>query len=499
MQDTKKTDILVIGGGINGAGIARDAAGRGLSVTLCEMNDFAAATSSASSKLIHGGLRYLEHYEFNLVRKALIEREVLMALAPHIIWPLRFVLPHHKALRPAFLLRIGLFLYDHMGGRKLLPPTRKLNLHQTPQGAPLDDTFRLGFEYSDCWVDDARLTLLNVRDAADKGADILKGWRCTGAVRKDGLWHATLETADGTQQAVEAKAIVNASGSWAADIANKVDDTAGRKHALRLVKGSHIVVPRLYDGDHAYTFQEADGRIIFAIPYEQDFTLVGTTDVVFDGNPAEVSISSDETDYLCGAVGRYLKKKITPDQVVSHFSGIRPLVDDGEENASQVTRDYRLALSDQKGQAPLLSVFGGKVTTYRKLAEDAFDKLTPWFPNSRGNWTDTALLPGGDLDGLSHEAWTDRMQASYPWADPAMLARFTRQYGSLTPQILDGIPGTNGLGTHFGADLYEAELIYLRDKEWATSAEDALWRRTKLGLRLTKDQQDAVARWFRES
>lgn len=495
-NDTDTFDILIIGGGINGAGIARDAAGRNLSVALCEMEDFASATSSASSKLIHGGLRYLEHYEFSLVRKALREREVLLASAPHIIWPLRFVLPHHKKLRPTWLLRVGLFLYDHMGGRKLLPATKKLALSSDHRGVPLKSRFKVGFEYSDCWVDDARMTLLNVRDAADKGASIFKGWKCSSAQRMNGLWQATLMGSSGEIQTIKAKALVNAAGAWAASITNMAETDIKKRRELRLVKGSHIVVPKLYDGDHAYTFQEADGRVIFAIPYEVEFTLIGTTDVSYDQDASRVSASDDEIIYLCNVANDYFNKSITPDDVKWHYSGIRPLVDDGETDVSQVTRDYQLVASEKTESAPLLSVYGGKITTYRKLAEDALSKLAPWFPAAGPKWTEQATLPGGDMGGLSSKEWSTHLQAKYPWVKQDMLLRYARQYGSMSEEILAEYESVAEMGQYFGGTLYEAELRYLMRKEWAATAEDVLWRRTKLGLHLTNAEKTAVAEWM---
>lgn len=496
MSISDEVDLLVIGGGINGAGIARDAAGRGLSVALCEMNDFASATSSASSKLIHGGLRYLEHYEFGLVRKALIEREVLLAAAPHIIKPMRFVLPHHQDLRPAWLLRLGLFLYDYMGGRKVLPSTETVKLATDPRGEALQDQFKKGFEYSDCWVDDARLVILNVMDAANNGAQILKGWRCTSAERQEGVWKVELQSKTGKHQTLRTKALVNASGSWAAELANSFERSGSNRQTLRLVKGSHIVLPQLYDGEHAFTFQESDGRIIFTIPYEKDFTLVGTTDTAFTGDPSNVAIDDEEKQYLCTAVSTYFKKPVSTDQIVWDYSGVRPLVDDGETDASQVTRDYSLKLSTSADEAPLLSVFGGKVTTYRKLAEQALKDLSPWLGGNKQPWTAAAQLPGGDLPGMSRSRFRKMMQAQYDWAEPEMLARLVRQYGTQTTQILGECISEKDLGQYFGNTLYEAELRYLRDREWASTAEDALWRRTKLGLRLTSAEKEMVAAWF---
>ncbi len=496
MDDFDTKDMIVIGGGINGAGIARDAAGRGLDVTLCEKTDFASATSSASTKLIHGGLRYLEHYEFGLVRKALVEREILLKSAPHIIRPLRFVLPYHRALRPALLIRAGLFFYDHMGGRKILPATNQVNFRKSPKGKPLKAQFHIGFEYSDCWVDDARLVVLTIMDAARKGAEILKGWRCVSAKRCDGKWSVLLEDNAGRGRTIHAKTLVNASGALAAELANKFEKPSGSRNQLRLVKGSHIILPKLYDGDHAYTFQEADGRIIFAIPYELNFTLVGTTDMAFQGNPDDVKISASEVDYLCSAISGYLRKSVSPEHAVWQYSGVRPLVDDGEEDASQVTRDYILDLNDWDGRAPLLSVFGGKITTYRKLAEQALHDLSRHLPQCGPAWTADAILPGGDIGGLCHDDYIAELQHEYPWAGRELLARYTRTHGSHATDILANCANEADLGKRFGQGLYEKELCYFKDHEWASAAEDVLWRRTKLGLVMSATEKEAIANWF---
>ncbi|HET8727066.1 MAG TPA: glycerol-3-phosphate dehydrogenase, partial [Alphaproteobacteria bacterium] len=398
-------DVLVIGGGVNGAGIARDAAGRGLSVLLCEQNDLASGTSSASTKLIHGGLRYLEHYEFRLVREALVEREVLLRAAPHIIRPLRFVLPHNRHMRPAWLIRLGLFLYDHLGGRELLPGSRTLDLRSDPAGAPLDPRFTRAFEYSDCWVDDARLVVLTAVDAGERGATILSRTRCAGACRENGLWRVRLASTDGgakegakrgAEDEVWARSVVNAAGPWVVDV---LDGKLGRdtRHAVRLVKGSHIVVPRLFEGPQAYLFQSADRRVVFAIPYEAAYTLIGTTDVEYSGDPAEAAIDGEEVAYLCGVASSYLARPVTPDRIVWSYSGVRPLRDDGAADAAALSRDYVLDLDAPAGEAPLLSVFGGKVTTFRRLAEQAVDLLQRPLGAAGAPWTAGTVLPGGDL------------------------------------------------------------------------------------------------------
>jgi glycerol-3-phosphate dehydrogenase len=484
----ERVDVLVVGGGINGVGIARDAVGRGLSVVLCERDDLAAHTSSASTKLIHGGLRYLEQYEFGLVGKALAEREVLLRLAPHIIWPLRFLLPHQPHLRPAWMIRIGMFLYDHLGGKRTLEGSRKVDLRRDPVGAPLRDALTTGFGYSDGWVQDARLVVLNALDAAERGATILTRTRCVSARRVDGHWVAELD-AQGRRFTVEAQALVNAAGPWAV---NFLDDVAGLKHdyALRLVKGSHIVVPKLFEHDQAYIFQQPDRRIVFAIPYERDFTLIGTTDMEYHADPAQPRIDADEVAYLCEAANRYFKQAISPADVVWTYSGVRPLLEDEEDNASEVTRDYQLEL-DTAG-APLLSVFGGKLTTYRKLAEQATDKLIAQLGRKTPAWTASgAPLPGGDMPPF--EQALAQLRAARPWLPAPMAWRLVRNYGSRAERLLGDAASLQDLGAHYGADLYQAEVDYLRAHEWVVDADDLLWRRSKLGLRLTPAQQQHLA------
>ncbi|MHA7162714.1 glycerol-3-phosphate dehydrogenase, partial [Burkholderia pseudomallei] len=396
MTQQNRYDLLVVGGGINGAGIARDAAGRGLSVLLCEQDDLASHTSSSSTKLIHGGLRYLEYKEFGLVRKALQERETLLRAAPHIMWPLRFVMPHMPNLRPAWLIRVGLFLYDHLAKRELLPGSRGIDMRRHPAGAPLVDSIKRGFVYSDGWVDDARLVVLNALDAQERGARILTRTKLVSAERRDGQWHARLQRADGSTLDVRARAIANAAGPWVGEVLHGALGR-GAQHSVRLVKGSHIITPRLFDHDHAYIFQNPDKRIIFAIPYERDFTLIGTTDVEYRDDPSRVAIDRDETRYLCESINRYFKRKISPADVCWTYSGVRPLLEDeNADNPSAVTRDYRLELDDGEG-APLLSVFGGKITTFRKLAEEATDMLGGALGAARGAWTAGVPLPGGDI------------------------------------------------------------------------------------------------------
>ena len=484
-------DIAIIGGGVNGCGIARDAAGRGASVVLFEQGDLASATSSASTKLIHGGLRYLEHYEFRLVREALMERERLWAIAPHIIWPLRFVLPHHKGLRPAWLLRLGLFLYDHIGGRKKLPATRTLDLARDAAGRPLKDDGAKAFEYSDCWVEDSRLVVLNAMDAAAKGAAIHTRSRVVSADREGGLWRITSESG-GARKTVLAKALVNAAGPWVGEVLGGVV-RSNTKAAVRMVQGSHIVVPRLYEHDRCYIFQNADGRIIFAIPYERDFTLIGTTDRDFKGDPSAAKATPEEIDYLCAAASEYFREPVTPDSVVWTYSGVRPLYDDGASKAQEATRDYVLTLDAPQGQAPLLSVFGGKITTYRRLAESALEKLGPhaaWA--ARPTWTVTGTLPGGDFPVDGFEAQVDAIATAHPWLARKTAARLVRAYGTRARDILAGAGRVKDLGRHFGADLFEREVRYLMRAEWAEGAADVIWRRSKLGLRLTPEQQEAL-------
>ncbi|HUN44198.1 MAG TPA: glycerol-3-phosphate dehydrogenase [Acetobacteraceae bacterium] len=484
---TRLFDLAVIGGGINGIGIARDAAGRGLSVLLLEQGDLAGATSSASTKLIHGGLRYLEHYAFRLVRESLAEREVLWRAAPHIVGPLRFVLPHHPGLRPRWEIRAGLFLYDHLGGRKLLPPTRVVDLRRDPAGAPLRPGFTTGFEYSDCWVDDARLVVLNARDAAARGADIRTRTRCTAARNVDGVWQLVLE---GGAEA-HARVLVNAGGPWVARVLSSVGHTSAT--AIRLVKGSHIVVPRLYQHDRAYIFQNADGRVCFAIPYHDDFTLIGTTDEDHAGDPAVAVPSAEEERYLCAAVSEYLRQVVDPASIVWRYAGVRPLRDDGASKAQEATRDYVLELQAPPGEAPVLSVFGGKLTTYRRLAEAAMAKLAPFFPRLGGVWTAGAPLPGGNFPPDGVAALCDGLLRRYPFLSKPTGRRLVRSYGTLAAEMLGDARTVADLGQTYGADLGEREVDWLVRTEWAGTAEDILWRRSKLGLRLTADQARDLA------
>ena len=485
-------DVAIIGGGVNGCGIARDAAGRGASVVLFEQGDLAGATSSASTKLIHGGLRYLEHYEFRLVREALAEREVIWRAAPHIVWPLRFVLPHHEGLRPRWLLRLGLFLYDHLGGRKLLPATRSLDLRRDETGLPLQPRFRHGFEYSDCWVQDARLVVLAARDAADRGARILTRTRVTGARRDGNVWVVETRDADGVVGAVRARALVNAAGPWVADMLNGIL-AHHRPAAVRLVQGSHIVVPRLYAHDRCFIFQNGDGRIVFAIPYEDDFTLIGTTDRDYAGDPAGVAASEEEIGYLCSAASEYFRQPVRREDVVWTYSGVRPLYDDGASKAQEATRDYVLVLDDEGGQPPLLSVFGGKITTARRLAEAAIAKLAPMVRALKAPaWTATAPLPGGDFPVDGFDALVASLQAGRPWLPAALARRLARAYGTRTEALLGDAAALADLGEVFGADLTAREVDWLMSREWAVTAEDVLFRRGKLGLRLDAGQRAAL-------
>ena len=496
----RECDLLIVGGGINGASIARDAAGRGLSVMLCERDDLASHTSSASTKLIHGGLRYLEHYEFGLVRKALIEREVLLRSAPHIMWPLRFVMPHDPSMRPAWLVRAGLLLYDHLARRQVLPGSSGIDLRRHVAGAALQPRLTRGFVYSDGWVDDARLVVLNARDAADRGARVLTRTACIDATRAADRWRATLQGSDGRTFGVSARALINAAGPWAASFLGGQAHQSHRR-ALRLIKGSHIVVPRLFEHDHAYIFQSPDKRIVFAIPFEAQFTLIGTTDLEHHGDPGAVSIEPAEVDYLCGLVNRYFRRPIKAADVVWQYSGVRPLLDDESGDPSAVTRDYALEL-DRAG-APLLSIWGGKITTSRKLAEEAVDALLPALGLRRAAWTHGAFLPGGDLSAvigpasrpdLDFERFVQRCAERRPWLAAPLLRRWARAYGSRMDRLLDGAGSIAQLGAAVVPGLHEIEIDFLRRDEWVGSAQDLLWRRSKLGLHLTADQRETVAR-----
>ncbi|MBL4666840.1 MAG: glycerol-3-phosphate dehydrogenase [Sneathiella sp.] len=489
-------DIFIIGGGINGCGIARDAAGRGYSVALCEMNDFASGTSSKATKLVHGGLRYLEHYEFRLVREALSEREILWAMAPHIIWPLRFVLPHHKGLRPAWLLRLGLFLYDYIGGRKKLPATRTLDLTTADAGVPLKPLFSKAFEYSDCWVNDARLVVLNAQDAVQKGAQVVTRSPCIKAERSNGIWSITTrDTKTGVEKTQTARVLINASGPWVDTVLNgPVGEISAQN--VRLVQGSHVIVPKLFDHEQRYIFQNADERIIFAIPYEQDFTLIGTTDHDFKGNIDDFNIAADEVSYLCDAASEYFTEVVKVEDVVWSYSGVRPLYDDGASKAQEATRDYVLRQDGLNGEAPLLNVFGGKITTYRRLAEAMMVKVENILGARGPRWTATSTLPGGNFPMEGFSSLVDEYLKNYPFLARKTVARFIRSYGTNTVRILNGASSKSDMGQCFGADLTEIEVLYLMENEWACTAEDIVWRRSKLGLQLSTEEISALDQWM---
>jgi glycerol-3-phosphate dehydrogenase len=512
------TDLFVIGGGINGCGIARDAAGRGLSVTLAEMNDLGSATSSASTKLFHGGLRYLEYFEFRLVREALIEREVLLRAMPHISWPMRFVLPYHRDMRfdsdtptsrllglampwtrgrrPAWLIRLGLFLYDTLGGRKILPGTSTLDLTDAPEGAPLQDRFRTAYEYSDCWVEDARLVVLNARDAAARGARILTRTKVLSAEREGKLWRIETQAEDGETRSHRARMLVNAGGPWVGDIIrSKV--RANSRDGVRLVRGSHIVTRRLYDHDKCYFFQGSDGRIIFAIPYETDFTLIGTTDAEHPDPSQKPVCTPEERRYLLDFANQYFRQEITEDDIVWTYSGVRPLYDDGATSATAATRDYTLKL-EATGGAPVLNVFGGKITTYRRLAESALEKIGTHFPDLSGPWTAGVPLPGGDFPVDGVDRMVEKLRRDYPFLNEFWARRLVRAYGTDARTLLGDASRAEDLGRGFGATLTEAEVNWLMGKEYARTAEDVVWRRNKLGLRLTGDQIAALDSWMAE-
>jgi glycerol-3-phosphate dehydrogenase len=500
-QEQTVYDLLIVGGGINGAGIARDAAGRGLKVLLVDKDDLGAHTSSSSTKLVHGGLRYLEHYEFGLVRKSLAEREVLLRNAPHIVWPLRFLIPHDPSMRPVWMIRIGLFLYDHLARREILPASETVDLRRHEAGTPLKAQWRAGIMYSDGWVDDARLVVLNALDAHERGATILPRTRCTAIRREASLWRAELQADGGRRLAVSARGLVNAAGPWAAAF---LRDAANWPHVrqLRLVKGSHIVVRKLFEHPYAYIFQNPDKRIVFAIPFERDFTLIGTTDVEISGDPGAARADAAEIDYLCTMINRYFSRQITPADVVWTYSGVRPLLDDGADPSS-ITRDYKLELDT--GGAPVLSVWGGKLTTYRALAEEALAMLARPLGIEAGAWTAAAPLPGGDLSSVvapsgspmaDFEQFRARQAQRYPWLPAPLLSRYARAYGTRMAQVIGDAGGIAGLGEPIADGLYAAEVEYLIGREWAQTAEDILWRRSKLGLHLPADAGERLADWL---
>lgn len=484
-------DLLVVGGGVNGAGIAADASGRGLNVMLCEMNDLASATSSSSSKLIHGGLRYLEHYEFRLVREALAEREILLKKAPHIMWPLRFQLPHRPHLRPAWIIRIGLFIYDHLSRRVTLPASKGITFHPSE---PLVPSIKKGFEYSDGWVDDARLVVLNALVAKQNGAEVATQTECVSARRNQGGWDVVLRSGDsGKLREITAKALINAAGPWV----TRFFDTAltqKTSEKIRLVRGSHIIVPKIHNGDQAFMLQNADNRIVFVIPYENDFSLIGTTDIEHNSTADVVNISDSEIDYLINITNDYFVNKITRKDIVHTFSGVRPLLDDGASSAQSVTRDYTFKLDAPSCQAPLLSIYGGKITTFRKLAEMATNEICNFFPNAGPAWTKNTRFPGGDFE--SHASLLTLFHSQFSWAPKALLKRYIKLYGTRARAILENAKSIDDLGQDFGANLYERELNYLIDEEWARCAEDVLWRRTKLGLYMNVDQIEKIEQYI---
>ena len=487
-------DVIIIGGGVNGTGIARDAAGRGLKVLLLEQNDLASGTSSGSTKLFHGGLRYLEYYEFKLVRQALKEREVLLANMPHISWPLRFILPHHRGLRPAWVLLLGLYVYDYIGGREFLPATKTLNLLTHPAGTPLKSYFTKAFEYSDCWVNDARLVALNARDAVTRGAQVLTRAKCTWMDYVDGQWVVDYQTADGSAR-VTSTIAVNAAGPWLEAVLESAEKRQG-KFGLRLVRGSHIVVPKMFEHNQPYIFQQTDGRIIFAIPYEGDFTLIGTTDADHIGTADKVECSVEEAAYLCDAASQYFEKPVRMDDIVWKYSAVRPLLDDGSKNAAAATRDYIVRWHGDGSRGPLLNIYGGKITTYRKLSEKAVNMVVDHFPNARGAWTTHAPLPGGDfaIDGVA--AIKNNLRGAYPFLDADWADRLVRAYGTDAAIMLGGAVKVSDLGLGFGATLTEREVTWLMQNEFAKRAEDVVWRRSKLGLRMDTDQIEALDKWM---
>ncbi len=495
MSTASRYDLLVVGGGINGAGIARDAAGRGLSVLLCEQHDLASHTSSASTKLIHGGLRYLEHYEFGLVRKALRERETLLDSAPHIMRPLEFVLPHDAHLRPAWLIRLGLLLYDNLAPRKRLPAARPIRFDSHPSGAALQQRFSRGFVYPDGWVDDARLVVLNAIGARERGARVLTRTRCDALAPAVGGWSARLASADGSVEQVQARTVVNATGPWAGSFLADTTGTGGRAQ-LRLVKGSHIVVPALFDHEYAYLFQTPDRRVVFAIPYEGRYTLIGTTDIEYTGDPAAAKCEPAEISYLCDSASRYFRQPISPAQVVWSFAGVRPLQRDESSDPAGISRDYEIVRG--VSEPPLLSVVGGKITTYRLLAEEVVDQICTLLGHKAARWTADALLPGGDLPGGNLSRYQQELQGRHPWADVAWLARLTRAYGSRCERIIAAAASLEDLGEEVLPGLYAAELRYLCDKEWAKSGVDILWRRSKLGLALPAGSEARLDAWIGE-
>tara|TARA_B100000945_G_scaffold123892_2_gene98367 strand:- start:792 stop:2303 length:1512 start_codon:yes stop_codon:yes gene_type:complete len=492
-------DLVVIGGGINGAGVARDASGRGLSVLLCEKDDLAQATSSSSTKLIHGGLRYLEFFHFNLVRESLREREILLNSMPHIIWPLRFILPHHNGLRPAWLLRLGLFLYDHIGGRKLLPATKKINLKNHESGNPLKKNFSVAFEYSDCWVEDSRMVILNAKDAKLKGATIKTHTSFENAKRKDDLWEITLrDNKTSIKKTIISKSIVNCAGPW---VTNVIGEKLNEKNdiGIRLIKGSHVITKKLFKKNHNYIFQNSDGRIVFAIPYESDFTLIGTTDIEYEGDPGEVRCSLEEKKYLVESVSNYLSNPVSTNDIVHTYSGVRPLFNDNKTKAQNVTRDYVIKTNSQNRKAPLINVFGGKITTYRILAEKVMNELKPYFSNLEKKWTKNSNLPGGNFNPNEFDELVKEIMDKYKYLDKKWAIRLLRAYGKDSFDILNNSLKIEDLGINFGWNLTEKEILWMVENEFAETTEDILWRRSKLGLRFSHDQVKYLENWLKDN
>lgn len=492
-------DLLVIGGGINGVGIANDAAGRGLQVALCEQHDLASGTSWKSSKLIHGGLRYLEYYEFNLVRKALREREILLRKAPHIIWPLTFVMPNDENLRPTWLIRLGLFLYDHLGKRKLLPKSQHLNLTKDPMGQPLKKDFKNGFSYADCFVEDARLVILNAMQAKQANATILPRTKMINAARYNSHWEITLQnTNTGELQTLKARILVNATGPWVEEVLKKQLKITPI-HKIALVKGSHIVIPKFYPGEQAYILQNTDKRIVFVIPFETDYCLIGTTDVPFQGDLEHIEIDEAEIIYLSTVVARYFNHPIKSDEIIWTYAGVRPLLKNHAEQPAAITRDFAFELNTENNLAPLLAIFGGKITTYRELAEEALQLLHPYIPKAGPPWTANSPLPGGDIPDANFPAFLQHFQKEYAWLSKSLTHRYARNYGTNAYVLLQNINTINDLGQHFGAGLYQHEVEYLIANEWAETAEDILWRRTKLGLQFTPSATAKLAAFLKLS
>ncbi len=489
-------DLLIIGGGINGVGIACDAAGRGLRVLLCEKNDLASGTSSRSTKLIHGGLRYLEHFEFRLVREALIEREVMLSKAPHFIWPMQFVMPLSPAHRPAWMISLGLWIYDHLGGRKRLSASKRLSLIDSPFGAPLQSQFKRGFSYADCWVDDSRLVVLNAMAASEKGAEILTHTPFVSAIRHTDHFEATLKNPDNSERIVRAKVLINAAGPWVSEILKEKVKIPSHS-TMQLVKGSHIVVKKLFEGDNAYILQNKDNRIIFVIPFENDFSLIGTTDVSYEGDPADLNISDDEIQYLTDCVNQYFDTKIRKKDVIWSYSGVRPLYGEEADNPSAISRDYHLDLNVEG--APLLSIFGGKITTYRKLSEHALNLITPYFKGISGAWTERAPLPGGDISDADFDTFFKENLQEFSWLPPRLCLRYCHQFGTRINDVLLDCHCLEDLGKKFGDELYEREINYLITKEFAQSDEDILWRRTKLGLKFSDLEVLELKSWLQQT